>query len=581
MILYPCLFGVAVPPADAQPPRGEGVSSRINNGGLQPVLTVNPREIDLGALGPGEEAKGVFYLRNVGSGSLDWSTEGPEGWTRIESQSLSGVVGESPEPIKIHLIFLNEKGPGKILNCSLLLRLEGGGQTASFRREAPVGVLRETIRFNSRGGTRTVFFNVRLSELASTSLLDVEPLRIDFGTVRPGEQITRRVQVTNRGKEPLKWKAGLPGKKGIPETELVTKGRYVSFLNEAAVGTGSYPASGQLREGLELSGPWAEEGGYPVSQSDQSILRYRFTGTGISLFIKKTPDGGPFSVFIDEQFVNLFDGFSDRRERVEILITDDQPEVPHSFAIVNGGGRVIVEGVRIFGKPVLKGPRGWINVFPDSGMTTRETDYVNIVLNTNQLTPGVYGEQIFFTSNGGEADVEVFLEVAAVTQTRVPRRPSLSCRLRLPLYDESPGRGVSPAGVPAPRDRLSALQPRERRGRPISSAGSTRSKEIISIPTDPSGGGKPLPGYLFEGSIGNIATSRLTGTRELYRWFNPAKGRPFLHDGSGRGRACQKGISLRRDCRICPLIHGNKKTLHSDLDKRRQRVYKPPSFKRD
>ncbi len=60
LILYPCLFGVAVPSADGQPPRGEGVSSRISNGALQPVLNVNPREVDLGALGPGEEAKGFF-----------------------------------------------------------------------------------------------------------------------------------------------------------------------------------------------------------------------------------------------------------------------------------------------------------------------------------------------------------------------------------------------------------------------------------------------------------------------------------------------------------------------------------------
>lgn len=540
VILYPCLFGATVPPAEAQPQRGEGVSSRINNGDLQPVLTLNTRDVDLGALGPGEETKGVFYLRNVGSGSLDWSTEGPEGWTRIESQNISGVVGESPEPIKIHLIFLNEKGPGKLLSCSLLLRLEGGGQTASFRRDVPVGTLRETIRINSRGGARTVFFNVRLSELASTSLLDVEPLRIDFGAVRPGEQITRRVQVTNRGKELLKWKAGLPTKRGMTETELVTKGRYVSFLNEAAVGAASYPASGQLREGLELAGPWAEEGGYPVSQSDRSILRYRFTGTGISLFIKKTLEGGPFTVFIDEQFVNLFDGFSERRERVEILITDDQPEVPHSLAIVNGGGRVIAEGVRIFGKPVLKGPPGWINIFPNSGTTTRETDYVNIVLNANRLTPGVYGEQIFFTSTGGEADVEVFLEVAAVTQARFldvhrylagsdylfsTNPQAEAARLKGYRHLGIAFRLFSP-GTPGTTDFFRWFNP-------------VKGDHFYS--SDPSGGGKPQAGYLFEGSIGNIATFRLAGTRELYHWYHPGKGYHFYTTDQGGEGLGKKG----------------------------------------
>ena len=540
VILYPCLFGVEVLLAEAQPVPGEGASSRISNGGLQPVLTVNTRDVDLGALGPGEETKSVFYLKNIGSGSLDWSTEGPEGWTRTESQSISGVVGESPEPIKIHLFFLNEKGPGKLLSCSLLLRLEGGGQTASFRREAPVGNLRESVRINSRGGVRTVFFNVRLSDLASTSLLDVEPLRIDFGAVRPGEQITRRVQVRNRGKEPLKWKAGLPVKKGRMETELVTKGRYVSFLNEAAVGAGSYPTAGQLREGLELAGSWAEEGGYPVSQSDRSIFRYRFTGTGISLFIKKTPEGGLFTVFIDEQFVNLFDGFSDRRERVEILITDDQPEVSHSLAIVNGGGRVVVEGVRIFGKPVLKGPPGWINIFPNSGMTTRETDYVNIVLNANRLTPGVYGEQIFFTSNGGEAEVEVFLEVAAVMQARFldvhryltdsdyifsTNPQAEASRLQGYRHLGIAFRLFSP-GTPGTTDFFRWFNP-------------VKGDHFYS--SYPSGGGKPPAGYLLEGSIGNIATFRLAGTRELYRWYHPGKGVHFYTTDQGGEGLGKKG----------------------------------------
>ena len=194
--------------AGAQPPGR-------SNGGPQAVLTASPREIDLGALGPGEEAQGVFYLRNVGSGSTNWFTEGPEGWIPMENGRLSGTVGENPEPVKISLTFLNENGPGKILNCSLLLRLEGGGQYAIFHREASVGVLRESFRFSFPSGTRTVFFQVRLSELASASRLDVEPMRMDLGTVRPGESISRRVHVTNRGREILKWRAGLAGSKGI------------------------------------------------------------------------------------------------------------------------------------------------------------------------------------------------------------------------------------------------------------------------------------------------------------------------------------------------------------------------------
>jgi hypothetical protein len=539
VLLHPWLYSVTATGAEPpQPLKGgaSGVQGR-SNGGLQPVLTVNPREIDLGSLGPGEEAKRVFYLRNVGSGSLGWTMEVPEGWTPIDQPKIAGVLYEKPEPLKVHLTFLNENAQGRLSRCSLLLRLEGEGQSAAFRREVPVGSFRDSLRFNSTGGTRTVFFHVRLSDLASASLLDVEPIRLDFGVVRPGEPVTQRVHVRNRGKETLKWKAGPTGTKGMPARAPTPEGRYVSFLIETAIGTGSYPATGQLREGLELSGPWVEERGYPVGQGELNALRYRFTGTGVTLFIWKTPEGGPLSIFFDEQFVNIVDGYAERREWEEVLITDGQPEGGHLLTVVNGPGRVALEGIRVLGKPLMKGNRGWISLFPNSGMTTRETDYINVALNTRQLVPGLYGDHVFFTSNGGEADVEVFLEVASETQ------PML-----LTVYRYLAGSDY--LYISNPQAETSRLQAKGYVGLGIAfrlfSSGTPGTTDFFRwfnpvkgdhfYSYDPQGGGKPLSGYHFEGSIGNIATSRLAGTRELYRWFQPSKGTHFYTvDPSGEG----------------------------------------------
>ena len=499
------------------------------------ALTLNPREIDLGVLGPGEEAKGTFHLKNLGPGNPEWFAEEPEGWKLSESQNLSGIIGQTSEPLRIHLVYVREVGTSKNRGCSLILRLEAGGQVAAFRREAPVGGLREEIRFNYDGGTISVLFNVRLVELASVPLLEVEPLRMDFGTIRPGEQITKRILLKNRGRESLKWKAGVAGGKGMPSKVLPPAGRYVSLRNEVAE-TGVYSFSGPLREGLELSGNWEEEGGYPSGQGEQNVLRYQFTGTGISLYFWKSPDGGPFSVFLDEQFVSLVDGYAERRERGEALIIEGQLEGPHLLAIVNGAGKVTLEGVRVFGKPIQKGPRGWISVFPDSGFTTRETDYVNVAINTRQLIPGIYGDYVFFTSNGGKADLEVFLEVAAETTPRfldvhsylagsdylyTTNPQAETSRLRLKGYRHAgiPFRLFAP-GTPGTTDFFRWFNP---------------SKGDHYYSYDPKGG-KPLPGYLFEGAIGNIATSRLSGTRELYRWFNPAKGGYFYTtDQAGEG----------------------------------------------
>ncbi|MBN2439379.1 MAG: hypothetical protein JXL20_12355 [Deltaproteobacteria bacterium] len=502
---------------------------------LHSALAVDPQEIDLGILGPGEDAKRTFYLKNMGPGNPEWFAEGPEGWTLSENQNLSGVIGQTPEPLRIRLVYVREVGTSKNRSCALILRLEAGGQAAAFRREVPVGDLREEVRFNYDGGTISVFFHVRLVELSPVPLLKVEPLRLDFGTICPGEPIMKRILLNNQGREPLRWRAGVAGGKEMPPTAPPPVGRYVSFRNGVS-GTGTYSSSGPTREGLELSGNWEEEEGYPSGQGEQNVLRYRFTGTAISLYFWKSPEGGPFSVFFDEQFVNLVDGFAERRERGEVLITEEQLEGPHLLVIVNGAGRVTLEGVRVFGKPIQKGHRGWIRVFPDSGFTTRETDYINVVLRTHRLTPGIYGDHVFFASNGGDADVEVFLEVAPETTLRFlevhrylagsdylyttnPKAEAKRLQLKGYRHIGIAFRLFAP-GTPGTTDFFRWFNP-------------ARGDHYYS--SDPKGD-TSLSGYLFEGSIGSIATSRLTGTRELYRWFNPAKGSYFYTtDEAGEG----------------------------------------------
>lgn len=510
--------------------------------GSQAVLIVNPREIDLGTIGPGEGAKGVFYLKNAGMGPLPWSTDGPEGWTQSERLDLTEIAGDTPQPLKIHIIFSHENGTGKSRTCSLVLRLEYDNQTVAYRREAPLGNLRGTIRFNFQGGSRVVFFQARLAEFAAGSMLEVKPLRIDFGAVRAGEQVTRRVLLTNRGRETLRWRAGLAGMRGMPASSLPPPGRYVSFQNEAVANTGAYLPPALLRETLELKGGWGEQGGYPAGQGEQNVLRYRFAGTGVSLFLWKTPEGGPATIFIDDQFVNVIDSFSEYRELVEIGITEGQLDGHHTMTVVNQGGRMIIEGVRLLGKPVRKGPRGWIGVFPESGTTTRETDYINIVLNTNQILPGIYGDRVFFISKGGEGEVEVFVEVAAEPQSKF---------LDVHRYHT----GYDYLYITNPRAETSRLQARGYVYLGIAfqlfSPGTVGTTEFFRwfnpakgdhfYSHDPKGGGKSLEGYLFEGPIGNIATSRLAGTKELYRWFNPAKGTHFFTTDPGGEGLGKKG----------------------------------------
>ena len=54
-----------------------------------------------------------------------------------------------------------------------------------------------------------------------------------------------------------------------------------------------------------------------------------------------------------------------------------------------------------------------------------------------------------------------------------------------------------------------------------------------------SGGKHSLKGYIFDGSIGNIATLKLPHTRDLYRWFNPET-RAYFYTTDPKGEGHEK-----------------------------------------
>jgi hypothetical protein len=175
-------------------------------------------------------------------------------------------------------------------------------------------------------------------------------------------------------------------------------------------------------------------------------------------------------------------------------------------------------------------------------VTTRETDYINIEFQTRNLEPGVYGERVFLLSNGGDAAVEVFLEVTGEAKPRL-----------LDVFRFVAGSNYF--YTTDPRGEADRIQAKGYRIDGIvfklfspGSPGTTgffrwfnAAKGDHFYSSDPAGGGKSLAGYLFEGAVGNIATSRLTGTRELYRWYHPKTGRHFYTTNQAGEGIVKKG----------------------------------------
>jgi hypothetical protein len=501
---------------------------------LQPIVT--PEKIDLGVLRPGDEAKGVFLTKSEGSATPDWFARAPAGWVSVDEPNITGVTVEAPESLTIVLRYTKEVDRFKNSFASLLLRLESGSRSAVFRREAPVGELKETITLNYIDGTQVVYFVAYLEKMPVEPLLGLDERQIDLGTANTGEIISRRIKVTNKGREPLEWKIRVEG-----SADATIGERYFSFRRDSSAGTPS-PSTGLIKTGLELSGGCAcDNQGYPFCEGADSLLRLTFTGTGLKLYFRKSLQGGLFSVYLDQRFIELFDSYSTISENTEAFIVEGQPYGEHVLTIYGGKGKTTFSGAGILGEKISKGPRGWITVFPDSGTTTKETDYINISFNTRGLAPGFYGERIAFTSNGGSADLRMSLEVKKGAKNSVvdihryfagfdslftanPQAESARVRAKGYQYSGVAFRLFAP-GTPGTTEFFRWFNP-------------VRGDHFYSHERDC---GRALPGYIFEGSIGNIGTSKLKGTRALYLWCNSKTGCHFYTTEQNGDGAAQKG----------------------------------------
>jgi hypothetical protein len=148
---------------------------------------------------------------------------------------------------------------------------------------------------------------------------------------------------------------------------------------------------------------------------------------------------------------------------------------------------------------------------------------------TKQLSPGFYDENIIFNSNGGKAIIEVSLEISADNKmTRV-----------VDVYRYAAGNDYLYTANPEAEANIIHARKYKKQGIAFrlfsqGAPGTTpfhrwynAEKNDHFYSYDLHEEGRTLKSYVYEGVIGNIATSRLTNTKELYRWYNPFTGRHF------------------------------------------------------
>ncbi|MDQ5987979.1 MAG: hypothetical protein CSYNP_03727 [Syntrophus sp. SKADARSKE-3] len=379
------------------------------------------------------------------------------------------------------------------------------------------------------------FNGAKKEERPQEPRIHIDPPRLDFGLVPAGQRATKRIEITNPGRGILKWHGYVPRESSYGNR----MGHYIGLANDEIKSSGTYRVPGIYREIMEVSGRWSESDGYPVFDAG-SVMKYHFTGTGLRVYFWKEPDGGKYSVYIEQNFVAEIDAQGHKKERSDLLVADRLPMGQHTLTIVGKEGKATLEGFQVFGNKDVRGPRGWISLLPAIGDTTREIDYVAIVVNTLKMNPGVYSDFVNFSSNGGNISIPISVEIPNEISHKV-----------IDVYRYSSGKDYLFTSHPQADWNL------------ISSRGYV--KEGIAFRLFPYGTPgtlefmrwfNPATGrhyythnryeaqkldraYVYEGPIGNIATMRLRGTRELYRWVNPSSG-SYFYSMDSRGDGIQR-----------------------------------------
>ncbi|HRR40705.1 MAG TPA: hypothetical protein P5244_05660 [Syntrophales bacterium] len=511
-----------------------GVTPAEEDSGTAVTMQVSPEVMDLGVLATSGEVKGIYFMHCPSSKTLAWSTDGPEGWIAVgDGKRLASRMTDSLGRLEVGLRFVGGETADEMGRYLCRITLKSEGETLTLEKALPLGQHSEKINVHYEGGSRTLFlkFETALSEPGPK--LSVEPFGLDFGTIEGSRTTLKKLRVRNVGKGTLTWKTGIGG----ASEGRTGKGLYVSFLNENRREGEAYAVPGELETVLQLNGKWFTDRGYPAIKGEEGTMTFFFSGTGIAIVVHPEKGEGTLKAFVDDLAPVEIDG-DPEEGRTAAVVAENLSEGRHILKVMSERAFVMVEGVRIFGGEVLTGVPGWLRVFPSTGTTTSETDYVTVSVDTENLKAGLYGDVVVVRSNGGDTAVDVSLRVTRNIATKF-----------IDVYRYVKGNDYLYTGHPEAED-ADFLKGYRRQGLAFrlfweDTPGTkkfyrwyNKAKGDHYYTTDPDGDGKSRQGYVLEGSIGNIGTSKILGTRELYRWQNPSTGCHFYTtDLRGEGMA--------------------------------------------
>jgi len=505
-------------------------------------VLLHPESIALGDVGAGRLKKGIVILTYADSDRKSWSAEVTEGWLYKSGKPLTGFLAQG-NTLKFKISMKSSLAPaGEDANhhglYNVVLNLEVDNRHVGYHKKLASGNHREGIALNVGGEIKIVEISFHVMEYPLEPVLSVSPPRLDFGTLGQGQKMIKKIEITNRGRQALKWKVNQKSQgRQINDIDTLS-GRYISFLHPESQGTGQYRTGpgNAGKDPAEFTGHWSEVEGYPEAQQN-SVLKCRFSGSGVILYFWKSPAARTLSIYLDNRLITRIDVYNEQTVAAEYRLNGPVGAGSHTLTLVNNLGRVVIEGIKITGKEISRGNGRWIRIYPEIGVTTREIDYLHVSVDTARLSPGTYGHVLNVESNGGDAAIELYAEVSMETGLKI-----------LDVYRYSFGNDVLLSTNPQGETKAAYFRNYRKEGIAFrlfspGTPGTTEfyrwynpRKQLHFYSYEANGGGKLSREDIFEGTIGNIATSRLPNTRELYRWQHPSTGQYFFStDSIGEG----------------------------------------------
>jgi hypothetical protein len=373
--------------------------------------------------------------------------------------------------------------------------------------------------------------------------LVITPTIIDAGRIKREENISREALFINNAEKMVHWYLEM---QPTEATEASLRGlyntRYLSLFSKNDGEEMGYSLPKHVGRFLVLHGRWLYDDGYPRNLDGAASLELFFNGTGVSLGLAAAQAGAGIIYTLDDKQGRL--KITNADAGGETVLAQNLPFGMHHLALSFPSQSVTVLGIRINGAKIKRAPKDAVAILPMSGRVLAvASEKARINISAKGLPSGLYNQFLVLNDEDKSVPLEVYFEVTdeeEITTIPIYRYRKGSDYILVSLSSNNHTHNMELKGYRADGGVVFSLFPKE-------TPGTLPLRRLVL----PATGGRyyfvenqqrPVPpGYVYEYDIGNIATSRIAGSRPLYRWYNRKENNYFFTTSSSAEGLRQRG----------------------------------------